>query len=696
REVKIWMNNPLRFAGETFYQINYFVDRGREGTILQVVTNTAWMIPYVACMLVATGLLAHFSIGLVRFLKRRGEDQAASDKHPGRKKSKAVAAFAGSTGPVAKYFPAAVVLACAVWVASSARMPHTPGGEMQIDEFGRLPVVHEGRVKPFDTVARNALRYLSGKQTFVDETLKPAKQTQSADKWLLDVIARPEAAVKHKVFRIENVDVVDMLGLKRREGLRYAVAEFSGHIDELDRQSELAQALEPAKMSVYQKKLLELVKKLRLYRLLALSFEPPQVREDHALDDWKAAMRQLEALSRMQPPLAIPPDTADGQWESFSAAWLKSFGRANVLHEQPNPAVLSMAGMLVGYSKGDAAMFNGELAKYETWLSEHKPDGLDTAKVGYEGFFNFFEPFYCALILYVTAFVLVAIGWLGWSRPLNRAAFWLIVFTLVLHTFALCSRIYISGRPPVTNLYSAAVFIGWGGVVVGLILEMVYRLGIGSVIAAVAGFSTLLIANFLAGLTDGDTLGVLQAVLDTQFWLATHVVCVTLGYATTYIAGLLGAFYILRGVFTPSLSPSVSKELSRMIYGTICCAIFFSFVGTVLGGLWADDSWGRFWGWDPKENGALIIVLWNALVLHARWGGMVKDRGLATLAVVGNIMTSWSGFGVNELGVGLHSYGFTEGVLRNLGIFVGTQLAIIALGSLPKHLWWSFRRAPAA
>jgi hypothetical protein len=116
----------------------------------------------------------------------------------------------------------------------------------------------------------------------------------------------------------------------------------------------------------------------------------------------------------------------------------------------------------------------------------------------------------------------------------------------------------------------------------------------------------------------------------------------------------------------------------------------------VLGGLWADDSWGRFWGWDPKENGALIIVLWNALVLHARWGGMVKDRGLATLAVVGNIMTSWSGFGVNELGVGLHSYGFTEGVLRNLGIFVGTQLAIIVLGSLPKHLWWSFRRAPAA
>jgi ABC-type transport system involved in cytochrome c biogenesis permease subunit len=696
RDVKIWMNNPLRFAGETFYQSSYFVDRGREGTVLQVVTNTAWMIPYVACVLVGIGLLAHFSIGLLRFLKRRNEDQAIAEKHPGRKKSKAVVASAGSTSPVAKYFSAAVVLIFAIWVASSARMPHTPQGEIQIDEFGRLPLVHEGRVKPFDTVARNALRYLSGKQTFVDETGKSIKPSQSADKWLLDVIARPEDAVKHKVFRIENIEVLDMLGLKRREGLRYAVAEFSGRIDELDRQSELASALEPARLSVYQKKLLELVKKLRLYRLLAISFEPPQVREDHAVDDWKAAMRQLEALSRMQPPLAIPPDASDGQWESFASAWLKSFGRANVLHEAPNPAVLSVAGLLVGYNKSDATMFNSELAKYKTWLSEHAPNDLDETKVGYEAFFNFFEPFYCALILYLAAFLLVALGWLGWSRPLNRAAFWLIVFTLALHTFALCSRIYISGRPPVTNLYSAAVFIGWGGVVVGLVLEMVYRLGIGSVIASVCGFSTLLIANFLAGLTDGDTLGVLQAVLDTQFWLATHVVCVTLGYATTYIAGLLGAFYILRGVFTPSLSSNVSKELSRMIYGTICCAIFFSFVGTVLGGLWADDSWGRFWGWDPKENGALIIVLWNALVLHARWGGMVKDRGLATLAVVGNIMTSWSGFGVNELGVGLHSYGFTEGVLRNLGIFVASQLAIIALGSLPKHLWWSFRRALAA
>ena len=129
-----------------------------------------------------------------------------------------------------------------------------------------------------------------------------------------------------------------------------------------------------------------------------------------------------------------------------------------------------------------------------------------------------------------------------------------------------------------------------------------------------------------------------------------------------------------------------------MIYGTLCFAILFSFVGTVLGGLWADDSWGRFWSWDPKENGALIIVLWNALILHARWDGMVKERGMAVLAIGGNIVTAWSWFGVNELGVGLHSYGFTEGRLAVLALFIFSQLGLVLVGCLPMHCWWSHHR----
>ena len=127
-----------------------------------------------------------------------------------------------------------------------------------------------------------------------------------------------------------------------------------------------------------------------------------------------------------------------------------------------------------------------------------------------------------------------------------------------------------------------------------------------------------------------------------------------------------------------------------MTYGALCFAIFFSFVGTVLGGLWADDSWGRFWGWDPKENGALLIVIWNATILHARWGGMIRERGLAVCAIGGNIVTSWSWFGVNMLGIGLHSYGFTEAAFKWLVLFVVSQLGFIALGLLPTRMWKSF------
>jgi ABC-type transport system involved in cytochrome c biogenesis permease subunit len=267
---------------------------------------------------------------------------------------------------------------------------------------------------------------------------------------------------------------------------------------------------------------------------------------------------------------------------------------------------------------------------------------------------------------------------------------------LVVHTFALIGRMYLMDRPLVfvTNLYSSAVFIGWVCVVLSLVLEWIYQNGLGCFVAGVGGFATLIIGHHLAA--TGDTLGMMEAVLDTNFWLATHVTCVTIGYSATFVAGILGIVMICRGVFTTSLSKDDFKTLGRMIYGIVCFAMLFSFVGTVLGGLWADYSWGRFWGWDPKENGALLIVIWNALILHARWGGIVQQRGMAVLAVAGNIITSWSWFGVNMLGIGLHSYGFMESALPWLLGFVGSQLVVIGVGMVPLRLWPSFAAKAAA
>jgi ABC-type transport system involved in cytochrome c biogenesis permease subunit len=165
---------------------------------------------------------------------------------------------------------------------------------------------------------------------------------------------------------------------------------------------------------------------------------------------------------------------------------------------------------------------------------------------------------------------------------------------------------------------------------------------------------------------------------------------VTTGYAATFLAGFLALIYVARGVFTRSLDAATAATLERMVYGVVCFATLFSFVGTVLGGIWADQSWGRFWGWDPKENGALIIVIWNCVILHARAGKLVKARGLMALALFGNIVTSWSWFGVNMLGVGLHSYGFMDAAFWWLMAFVLSQLAWIALAGLPLNKWRSF------
>jgi ABC-type transport system involved in cytochrome c biogenesis permease subunit len=733
RHVKIWMNNPLRYAGETFYQSSFNVDpmSRKEQTGLQVVANTGWMIPYVGCMIVVFGMLAQFGVSLLRFIKREmaparvklppspavGKPPAVGKSSPPPARSKSPPAE--KTDRAGWWAPVAILALGLLWFGGFVRSRPPAPEAMQLDRFGQLPLVYEGRLKPFDTLARNSLRVISDREYFYtgeqkEETKsafgqfldsmrhKEAGEKQSAIKWLLDLITDAPKLEDYPVVRIYNPEVRDIFGLEKREGYRYAIKELRKNLTEFEKQVDLAEQTSAHEQSIFQKKVLELNHRLRLFMVLRAGFEEPRMgKENPAQDLMKTAQRIHEMKSRIALPLCIPPAEAGEEWQPYTLGILRALAMA-LTEQKPDPDAVEFRSILVAYANDDAAAFNEHLDEYERLLKRRQADQprdtsapvgasprLDQRKMDFETFFNRCRPFFACQWSYCVAFVLAALAWLGYNRPFNRAAMTLIVLTLAVHTFALVARIYISGRPPVTNLYSSAVFIGWGAVVLGVFLEFIFGLGIGNVIAAVAGFSTLVIADRLAG--DGDTFTVLQAVLDTQFWLATHVVCITFGYATTYVAGLLGLVYIVLGAFTRELDSEMRRVLARMIYGVLCFAIFFSFWGTVLGGLWADDSWGRFWGWDPKENGALIIVLWNALVLHARWDGMVKDRGLAVLAVAGNIAVSWSWFGVNQLGAGLHSYGFTEGVALALALFVVSQLAIIGVGSLPKRLWLSYR-----
>src|SRR5437588_6791529 len=215
--------------------------------------------------------------------------------------------------------------------------------------------------------------------------------------------------------------------------------------------------------------------------------------------------------------------------------------------------------MAVAYHNNDPETFNRAIENYKAWLAPNFQKELKKGRA--EFYYNDVKAFLHAMIIYTFAFILAGGALLTFgmlpnlSESFRRCAFYVIILAGCVHTFGLVFRMVLEGRPPVTNLYSSAIFIGWGTMILGLVLEKIYRIGIGNIVASFAGFMTLLIAYNLA--LGGDTMEMLRAVLDTNFWLATHVVVVTLGYASTFVAGLLGIIYILGGVFTPILREKV-------------------------------------------------------------------------------------------------------------------------------------------
>ena len=711
-EKTIWMNNPLRFADETFYQQGYYREpsTGVEHATLAVVANSGWMMPYVGCMLVGIGMLTHFLTLLVTFLTKgdvpklspeeAARGAALAEKlgmKPKRLDEPPVVLKSDSIDWASNAFAIAISALAVVYLAGNATPPKPKSLSFDLYRFGQLPVVSEGRTKPLDTAARAALLAISGR-TEIKVGDEDSKKKIPAIQWLLEVISEANVSDEREIFRVENLELQETIGVKKREGMRYSREDIRKHQNEFDKQ--VRDAREEARkdrkqLSVYKKKVLELSDKVAVFDNLVFAFGLQHrirgEKQEEVMRSFQMVSQFAEALEEQgQPVFAVWPNDADQKWHIMSRAWLLDLPNRIKKNGEESPTVAAWEQLLKSYSEDKPAAFNQAVDGLLKLVKTQAPSDVKPWVIQLESYFNHVQPFTHAVRLYLVAFILGACGWLIWPRGFNRAAFCLLLVTFALHSAGLIARLVISGRPPVTNLYSSAIFIGWGCVMLGLLFEIIYRIGIGNLVAAVAGYATLLIADGLA--SDGDTFTVLQAVLDTQFWLATHVTCITLGYATTYLAGLFGIAYIIRGVCTPSLTHENQRDINRMIYGTLCFSIFFSFVGTVLGGLWADDSWGRFWGWDPKENAALIIVLWNALALHARWGGMVKERGLAVLAVAGNIFVSWSWWGVNALGAGLHSYGFKQGTLLNLGLFIVFNLVIISIGLIPKEYWWSMRK----
>ncbi len=626
-----------------------------------------------------------------------------------------------------RFLPLAVLTLAALAVLATLRQPN-PESEYDLDAFGRLPTLVNGRLKPLDTVARTSLLVFQGRQRVV----APDGRRVSPAEWLLDVFFRPDVAQRYRIFEIVHPDVLALLDLSTDDGAagkRFSYHQIAHSLSELDRQAKLAEGVESPLRTPFQRAVLELRGNLVLYQRLQHSLDAPRSHDRERVDENATTtpdfLTQLSTFEKTSPAglaalrarranephdadlarafadltqgfatieaygylLPIPPvanksDTAG--WRNIGVSLRETLAGGTL-----NPAVATYAAHGLAWRNHQPDAFNAAVHAYRASLQSEIPAVL--RKIDVEARFNAAQPFYTASILYVLAFLFAVFSWLRWPDVLGRSAFWLLVLAFALSTGGIAVRMWLENRPPVTNLYSSALFVGWGAVALCVLLERIYKNAIGSAAAGLIGFATLLIAHHLS--LGGDTLEMMRAVLDSNFWLATHVVTIAIGYSATFLAGALALIYVVRGLFTRSLDAKTADTLARMVYGIVCFATIFSFVGTVLGGIWADQSWGRFWGWDPKENGALIIVLWNSLILHARWGGLVKARGLMVLAIFGNIVTAWSWFGVNLLGVGLHSYGFMESGFWWLLAFGLSQLLAMALAATPLARWRSFRSA---
>ena len=505
-------------------------------------------------------------------------------------------------------------------------------------DFGDIPIQDEGRIKPFDSFARNNLLAFYGKSELKNGT--------SASDWLFDLILDPEQGKYVKIFNISNPDVVSSLYLDWTTEHRFS---FNQILPGLQDQIELIRSIDSKPKedrTVFEK------------NLLILS---------------QNAMR-FEELSYLKGVKLIPPFTLSENQEWVSPFDFIVSGQFPQTHQQNILDVLQE--VLASRLEQNTVNISAALNNYETALNSLQFSEIDLEKIKKENWMNSADFFVKSLIFYIIAFIILLISWTLKPTIIRQLAFFSLIVGFIIHGYAIILRMQIMNRPPVTTLYESVIFVSFIILLLAIILEYFRKDGMGSFVGSVSG----IILHFIgfSYSADGDTLGVLVAVLDSNFWLATHVTTITMGYGASLVAGFVGHLYLIQNAFYPGNKDRL-KSIFKNLFGITLVALFFTLFGTILGGIWADQSWGRFWGWDPKENGALLIVLWQLMMIHMRLSGLANPKQFALGMGLSNITVALAWFGVNLLQVGLHSYGFDDGVARNLYIFIVFEI-IICMG----------------
>ena len=604
-------------------------------------------------------------------------------------------------------------------------------GELRVADLGslqRVVVVEGGRPMPLDSYARFTLLRLSGRSSY---------DRRPAIEWLARVLFTPNETHDDDIFVVDNPEVIDAMGLPSRGRDRYSLSFLLPGLPELERLAEDVTAIGEDSRTIVEREILRLWNNVGRYANLLSSFAFTYPHRDFQVDDAAVAellglpgtgiysyldialrraelreaamaagvahatsgafsrtdellLRLSQSLSAWQGnfvglPLAVIPVGGFGDvrwlspWQALAGQQTAALGveQRRALESE----LLALRDLQVAYLEGRDLRFALATRQFTDSVRRRTADELEVKNPALEILFNRTNPYLAARIAYGGGLLLLALSFLGFKKWLYRASLLLLVLGLVPHTFGLVLRILITDRPPVTNLFETFVFVGWGAAVCGIAMEYLRKHYLGVFSGLAGGFVFFLLSGKFAA---ADTMPVLQAVLDTNFWLSTHVTVITAGYMTCCVAGLLGHVYMVQAILQQGGGSRMRVDDQRLahtyrtMFGTLALGLTFAFVGTMLGGIWADQSWGRFWGWDPKENGALLIVLWCAILIHARMGKMIGPFGLAAGSALLIIVVMMAWFGINLLGVGLHSYGFIDGVLLGLLAYSAVQVAAVA------------------
>lgn len=592
-----------------------------------------------------------------------------------------------------------------------------PVQAMEMKDFASIPIAHEGRIKPLDSFARATLKNLSGRENIED---------QNAVEILATALFNPASGIEKKIFKIEDENLRHRLGLTERKVVLYSLEEISPGLKNTT--SAVAALLRSGKkdfgkddralLDIHEKALsymallrslslllplnIELPEKYKLARDEAISFLNLKKLEQDLSADLRIIIRkkgenfdsynedekniavaayQLEIMaaggSGNDVLKIIPP-----QWESDHGDWHAPWEILQSGEGSPRSAKLLDAWREMGqaYNEKDNSNWQRATATARE-LALAQAGNIAPWRFQLEILQNEFPPVLISLILYALSFA-ATLGFVIFEkRVLRFTAFSMLSIGAIIHSFGLAARILILDRPPVGTLYESLIFVALMSVLIALFIEKSLKNNTGLLLGSIAGTALGLVSLTFAG--EGDTMEMLTAVLNTNFWLATHVLCITLGYGWCILTAILAHLALFSRKYNFS---NYNGEKSIFALHTLAIlSLLFTAIGTILGGIWADQSWGRFWGWDPKENGALLIVLWLVWALHAKLGGQFKERGfLASMAFL-NVIVAISWIGVNLLGVGLHSYGFTDGMFYGFAGFIAFETALIGFLSMKRH-----------